>query len=98
MFANSKIIRLALGACLVAAWLPIGNGLLQPAQASAAEIIRVGPIVRSGPIVRVDPVVRVGPVVPVAPIVRVEPVVPVYPEPLLPRYDLRRWDGFRWYR
>jgi len=88
MFAKSKTIRLALWACLAATWLPIGNGPLQPAKAKAAEIVRVGPIVRTAPIV------RVGPVVPVAPVVRVAPVVP---RPLYPRFGFR-WYGFRWVR
>jgi hypothetical protein len=65
MLPKNKILRLAMWACLA---LPIGYGLLQPAQASAWEVVRVGPIVRVGP-----PIVRVGPV---APIVRVGPVYP----------------------
>jgi hypothetical protein len=100
MFAKSKIIRLALGACLAVAWLPIGNGLLLPAKANAVEVVRVGPIVRVGPVVPVAPIVRVGPVVPAAPIVRVGPVVPVgpvYPHPEYP-HDFRYWNGFHWYR
>jgi hypothetical protein len=103
MFAKSKFVRLALvGACLAATWLPIGNGLLQPAQANAAEFVRVGPIVRGGPIVRDPIIVRTGPIVggpiirdPIivrtGPIVR-DPIVrvgPVYPQP---------WHGVRWFR
>jgi hypothetical protein len=88
MFGTSKIVRVVFWACLAAAWLPLGNSLLQPSQARAEEIIRVGPIVRR-PIV-VDPVVPVAPAVRVAPIVRVGPV---YPHPWY-----RRWYGFRWHR
>ena len=55
MFSKSNIIRLALWACLAATWLPTGDSPVAPAQAKAAEVVRVGPIV-GGPIVRVGPV------------------------------------------
>jgi hypothetical protein len=58
MFLKSKIVRLACWALVAASWLPIGNALSQPTQANAAEIIRVGPVVRPVPIVRVKPVHR----------------------------------------
>jgi hypothetical protein len=90
MFAKSKIIRLAVWACVAATWLPIGNGFVQPAQADAAEIIRIGPIVRVPPVVRVGPIVRVPPVVTVG---------PVYPRPWLPRYyPFGYWHGYRIWR
>jgi hypothetical protein len=81
MFATSKFVRLACLAMLAA--LPIGGGLFQPAGARAAEIIRVGTIVRR-------PVVTVVPAVPVAPVVRVGPV---YARPYV-----RTWYSYRWYR
>jgi hypothetical protein len=80
MFATSKFVRLACLAMLAA--LPIG-GLFQPARAGAAEIIRVGTIVRR-------PVVTVVPAVPAAPVVRVGPVYP--------RFYSRPWYGYRGYR
>jgi hypothetical protein len=95
MFAKSKIIRLTLWAFLAAVWLPIGNGLFQPAQAKAEEIIRVRPVYPVRPVVRVEPVVRVGPVLPAAPIVRVGPV---YAHPWYGRYDVGYWHGYRWIR
>jgi hypothetical protein len=94
MFSKSTSIRLALGACLAAAWLPIGNGLMWPAQARADEIVRVGPVLRVAPVVP-RAVVAVNPVVPVAPVVRVGPV---YPRPWYPRYGYRYWYGYRWRR
>jgi len=45
MISKSKLVRLASVVCLAATWLPIGNGLFQPTQAKALEIIRFGPIV-----------------------------------------------------
>ena len=75
MFTKSRIIRLALWACMAATWLPIGNGLLQPAQAKAWEVVRGGAIVRGGPVVVAGPVVRSGPVVVGGPIVVARPVV-----------------------
>jgi hypothetical protein len=84
---KSRIIRLALLACLATAGLLSGN-----AQAKAGEVVRVSPIVRVAPIVRVGPVVP-DPVVPVGPIVRGGPV---YPQPW--RYEFRTWHGFRWVR
>ena len=88
MFSTSKIVRVVFWACLAAAWLPLNNGLVQPSQAKAEEIIRVGPIVRR-PVVTVTPVVPVAPVVRVAPVIRVGPVYrPLY----------RRWYGHRWFR
>jgi hypothetical protein len=65
----------------------MGNGLLQPNAAKAAEIIRVGTVVRR-------PVVRV---VPAAPVVVTTPVVRV--GPAYPRVVYRHgWYGWRWYR
>jgi hypothetical protein len=84
MFTKSKIARVALFACLAFAWLPIGS-VLQPTEAKAAEIIRVGPIYRR--VVPVRPIVRVGPVAPVG---------PVYP--WYPGHGSWHWRGFRWVR
>jgi len=84
MFGTSKIVRLVFWVCLAAAWLPIGNGLLQPSPAKAVEIVRVGPIV-TRPIVA-----SVTPGVVVSPVVRVRPVYP--------RFWYRRWYRFRWWR
>jgi hypothetical protein len=95
MFAKINMTRLALGVCLAAAWLPIGNGLFQPARANAGEIVRVRPIVRVEPIVPVAPIVRVEPIVPVTPIIRVGPVCPA---PLDVHYNYTYWHGYRWVR
>ena len=66
MFTKSKLIRLAVGACLA---LPLGYGMLQPSEANAWEIIRRGPIVRVGPIIRTEPIVRIGGPVVTTPVV-----------------------------
>jgi hypothetical protein len=83
MFTTSKIIRGAFWACLAMAWLPIGDGVLQPAGAKADEFVRV---VRR-------PVVTLAPA---APVVRVAPVVRLGPVYVRPWY--RGWYGYRWYR
>jgi hypothetical protein len=82
MLTRSKIVGLALWACLVATAFPIGGGLGQPSQAKAAEIVTV------------TPAVRVVPVVP-RPIIR---VAPAYPRPWYGPYGWRYWNGVRWVR
>jgi len=84
MFAKSKIVRLGCCACLAATWLPLGNGLMQSAQALPPEVVRGGPIVEGAPSVRIEPIVTVAPLVRVAPI-RVEPFcyAPIVREPIV---------------
>jgi len=99
MFAKSKIVRIALCACLA---LPIGCALLQPTEAQAGWFYRYRPIYRPAPIV-VTPVVPVTAAVPVAPVtpapvVNVGTVVPV--APIYRYYGGYRWhwNGYRWIR
>jgi hypothetical protein len=80
MSTKTKIIRLAVWACLAGTWM------LQPAATKAGEIIRVGPIVRVVPVVR-------APAVTVAPTIRVAPVIrgPIYRGTWFVRGDFRYW-------